>query len=284
MILKVLKYKLSAVIVLIALVMTGCSTAKKVGSGSSGASKVETVSDMRVELRTMLNSYGDWSRVRVPVTLSLRQPKNISIGGTAIMERGKSVFISLKYFGMEIGNLYITDDSIMVVDKIHKSYASENVSRFLSGFDVNVSNLQDLLLGRVFVPGKKSVELSMFSSAGFEVDNQNSWLLLPTSPATGIEYGYKFSPVDILAALIVKSGDHQPVTCGYEPPVSTSFGPMSPQLTINYSTAKTALDVSFEWNLSKAKWNNDVELRTPSVNAKYSRISSADITKMISKF
>lgn len=282
--LSIVKNKFLLVVVAVTMVLAACSTTKKTGVNGSNTTKVTTESDMRVELRTVIDSYGDWSRLRVPVTLSLRQPKNIAISGTAIMERGKSVFISLKYFGIEIGNLYVTDDSIMVVDKVHKAYVGESVGHFLSGFDVNVSNLQDLLLGHVFVPGSQKAEISGFSNAEFENVDGGSWLLLPASPSPDIEFGYSFSPIDVLAGLMVKAGCHQPFTCEYASPISTPFGPMSPGLTLQHSMEKTAIEASIEWNLSKAKWDGEVELRQPSVSQKYKRISSSEISKIISNF
>lgn len=274
-----------AVVLLLSAVSCG-SQKKNVESGSRvpvRSVSLLTAADMSVELRKVVDSYGAWNRVRVPVTVALASPKNISISGTAIMERDKSVMISLKYFGFEIGSLYVEGDSITIVDKVHKSYVSENVRRFLSGFDLSVSNVQDLLFGRLFIVGRNNADFSSLKRCDMEIIDSDGWLLIPEAPSKTATYGFRFSPADVLSALICQTGENPPVTCTYLSAVATTAGTMSSAVTLDYKKGKSAIEASLEWNFKKARWNDDVELRRLSIGKDYKRLTSAEIAKLIQK-
>lgn len=278
----------SLLAVVLVFTLLACGSQKKVtnANASSAAASGPVLSsntDIARRLETIVESYGSWEKLRVPVTVELNAPKSVTISGTAFMERGKSIMIMLKYFGFEIGSLYLTNDTVMVIDKVHKSYARENVRKFLGGFDVNISNIQDLLLGRVFVVGKNSLTVGDLAGADTELVSPQQWIMIPKKKSSAIEYGFTFMPADILRALICQTADNPPVTCTYEPAVSTPAGPMSPEVKVTYQKGKTSVDAALQWNLSKAKWNGDVELRIPSVGKDYKVISTDDISKIISK-
>lgn len=272
-----------AVIFFAAFALAGCSSSRKAVAPVVSETNISTVSDMRVGVRSLISRYGKWERLRIPLTVNLSSPKSVSISGTAIMERGKSIMISLKFWGMEIGNLYITNDSVSVIDKVHKCYASEAVGEMLAGFDVNVSNVQDLLLGRLFQLGADAVATDTYRNAEMEPVSDNSWILVPENSNDRINYGFSFAPADVLNALIVQSGRHQPVSFMYSPAVQTACGIFSPEVSVSYSTEKTVIHANLDWDMGKARWNSDVELRVPSVNSKYKRIPSTDIPGIISK-
>lgn len=262
--------------------VAGCSAVRKGTATERSSATVANESDMRVELSTLLSRYGDWKRLRVPMTVNLRQPKSVSIGGTAVMERGKSIMMSLKFFGMEIGYLYMTNDTVIVVDKVHKYYAAESVGAFLDGFDASVSNVQDVLLGRVFMLGQATPDAGSFRGAEYDNINGESWMLIPKGAADAVSYGFRFSPADVLSALIVQAGVHQPVIFEYALPSVTRYGVMSPGISAEYVSGKTSIEASIEWELDKARWDSDVEIRQPDITSKYRRIPSADIPKILS--
>lgn len=264
--------------------LSSCKSVRQpTGYQDQAAGGLRNASDARVELRSMLSSYRQWEKMRVPLTLRLSKPKSISVSGTATFNRNKSIFISLKYFGFEIANIYATADSVIVVDKFNKQYAAESIGRFLSDVPFTMANLQDLLTGRIFCPGKKQASTDSFSQADITVTTPQSWTMVPGDAPSGIEYGFSFNPADDLRGMIVRSGNHQPVTVGYDVQVITPYGPMSPEISVSYSTAKTSIDASIEWNLDKARWNKDVDLREPVISSKYRRITTEEITRMLSK-
>lgn len=70
------------------------------------------------------------------------------------MERNKSLSITLRFLGMEVGSLCVKDDSITVIDRFNKAYFKSDVMSLLDGFPATTGNLQDLLLGHIFVPAR----------------------------------------------------------------------------------------------------------------------------------
>ena len=251
---------------------------------SGGGATLSSAADMRVQLRKIVASYGSdsWERLRIPVNINVQSPKQLSVSATAVMERGKSLLLSLQVLGFEVGSLYLTDRTIRVIDKMHKVYIEESIADFCAGFPVTVSNVQDILLGRLFIAGQPTLSLDTMLGYEAEIIGPQDWLLDPPAPMPGVDYGFRFSPADVLMALIVKAGDHEPVTAAYGRPAATPFGPFATSVSFTASTPKANIGASLEWNFDKARWDKDVELREPSVSSGYKRVSAADVTKMIS--
>lgn len=118
-------------------------------------SYAKTVEEQEAErfLQSVADTYTPWQRVSlkgkvriegVPVALTLK----------VYMERSRSIIMSLSapLLG-EVGRLEATPDSLLMVNKRGKKYARENLATRLADFGASLSDVQDLLLGRVFVIG-----------------------------------------------------------------------------------------------------------------------------------
>lgn len=228
------------------------------------------------------NNNAKWQRLQMPVSVNLRAPKNVSISGTAIMDRDRSLLISLKYFGFEIGMLYLTSDTIMVVDKVHKSYLAEPTAQFLAGVPVTIGNVQNMLLGRMFVVGKDAISSADIRQAEIETI-QGGVVVMPKNPSNRFNYGFTLNTALQLMGLVVQAGSNAPVTVAYSDFANSSIFPLPAEVNIDYTSGKTLIDASLQWNPSKAKWDGNVNLRTPDVSKGYKRISSAEIINMVSK-
>lgn len=268
----------------LAVMSQSCKSSKQAEQTPVAIGELRNATDAKVELRTILSTYGDWERLRMPVNIRMKSPQNVSISGTAILDRDKSVFISLRFLGFEVANIYATNDSVFVVDKYNKQYAAENISQFLGNTPINISNIQNLLIGRVFMLGERATDADKFGKSEFEITSSNSWMLIPDKQPSGTEYGFAFSPSEVLSATIIKSVNHKPVTITFAAPVKTTNGPVSPSVSVNYNTGKKNLNAELVWSPEKASWNSDVELRQPSITSKYRRITTDQIALMLSKF
>ena len=263
-----------------------CRSAKEPSAGQHqyqiSDEKVTSQAQASTLLQQVVSGYGRWERVRVPMTVRISSPKSISVSGTAVLERDKSVTLSLKFFGMEIGVLQLTGDSVVVLDKHSKAYIAERIDTFLGGFPATVANVQDLLLGRLFQLGDADVSVMKKTAWDYDVfPDGNGWSCTPLPPADGIAYGFAFNPPSALTALVVSSGGHNPVNCIYGAPFATPFGPMAESVGVEVRSAKTDIAVALEWNLSKARWNDDVELRDITIPSGYRRITAAEIMKKL---
>lgn len=270
-----------------AIAFGGCHSQKQSASAvvTPVTQNVSSAADARAQLVAMSRDNAKWQKMRLPMTIRLQSPKKISISGTMTMERDKSVLLSLRFFGMEIGVLYLTPDSILVMDKYNKRYVSERLDSFLGGIPVTLSNVQDLLIGRAFILGKSEPDMADMRESDFDmVDGNAGWMYVPSSNVKGLDYGFTFASPCELLALIIKEGAHNPVMCTYDKPVATEFGPLATAVGVKATAGKTNIDASIEWNVSKVRWNDDVDLRAVTVPAGYQKIESSDVVKMLKAF
>lgn len=120
------RISLSIVIVVITLLMTGCRSGKEAARTEPAAT---------------------WSTFSAPVKLQLESPKRFSLSGRATLVRDKSIYISLRMLGMEVGTVYVTPDSVFATEKLHRYIVRESLSKALEGHDIPFAELQDLLIG-----------------------------------------------------------------------------------------------------------------------------------------
>lgn len=266
---------LTAAIVIAA--VSSCSSKKKVVAPSSQQG-VEYGS----LYKKMVSDYGDWQSVRIPVTLRLSGPKNLSVGGNATMVRGKSLTIALRFFGMEIGQLYVSHDSIVVIDKVNRQYMVQPVGDILGGFDVNVSNLQDMLTGRAFILGAEGLTDRMERDF-FITDEGGSVVMKPKRQPYGAEYSFCVDGSGAVSLLTVVAGMHDPVTCSYTEPQITAGGQMAGNADIQATLKGKPVNLEFDWNLGKARWNNPQDIKEPSIPGGYTRRTAAELLKSAQK-
>ena len=277
---------LAALILLTAL--SSCGSKKQVAASSSASSYTSASSSSASSDAAILANYSpSWDRLQLPVTLRLRQPKSISLSGTAIFDRGRSLTISLRFpiIG-EVAVVQLTADSVIAIDKVGKNFVAEPLSGVLAGYPVTVADIQDLLLGRPFHLGSSGTISESISKFDLEPSStgRSAWLMIPKSHPDAIEYGFSLDDMFRLVAMVVKAGSREPVAVTYSYPVSTSSGIFASTLSFSAVLGKTAIDFFFFFFFGKAKWNSDVQLRELSVPKNYSRLSSASLMKVLTSF
>lgn len=283
--------RLLNIIVISLLLATGASSCRSnksaVAPSNQSTSTLPLTAPDQKECKQVLASYSnDWQRLKVPMTLRLAKPKSMSVSGNAIFDRGRSITLSMRFLGMEVACLYLTSDSLLAIDKYHKRYVHEALKPILGGFPVNIANVQDLLLGRPFLLGSEAPISTLASKFDIATTTgSTTWTMIPKSTPQGVEYGFSFDDVVRLAGLIVKSGAHQPVTVVYGTPRQTAeAGPVSPSVTVEAMAGKTAVDATIEWELKKARWDKEVELRNITPGKGYERIPASKLLKSVASF
>lgn len=270
-------------IIILTFALSGCGTKIQTGTAGQYQQTLETgFPASETYCKNVLGAYNEWTRVKLPVTVNLRQPKSISLSATATMERGKSITISLRFLGMEVGVLYLTSDSLLAIDKFNKVYVNEPLKPLLGGFPANISNVQDLLLGRPFLLGNENTLSSVINKFECKANaDSDSWILRPKSFPSGMEYEFAFHPISSLSSLTVKAGKHGPVTVFFTQAVSTPSGPMAPAVNIETQVGKTAIDASIKWNFQKARWGSDIDVKKPTIPRNAERIPASKLLKML---
>lgn len=145
-------------------------------------------------LAALSKTYTPWEKLQLSGSLSVKQlPVNPSV--KIYMERGSLILLSLRVPVLgEVGRIEIDSDSAMVINRRDRKYAKLSTASLLSRIGVNISDFQDLLLGRVFLAG--SAPLSADNAELFSVSEApgNNYIVSPRKQRDDAEYGFTLYP------------------------------------------------------------------------------------------
>lgn len=230
------------------------------------------------------DSYAGWTDFYAPVTLRLESPKELSVSGRATMVNGKEIHISLRMLGMELAVIYINESKVYAVDKIHKQYIEEDLGHLLAGMDISISDVQNLLLGRLTSIGKGTVTRADAADFSF-LSADDHWILTPKRQFKGTSMNYIATKTEppLLTDISLRIKDKGVIDCSYSDITDTPAGLTAAIVTILSIVEKGDVKASVEWNMKDAKWN---EGRSPSFKApssSYKRIDTRSLLQSIGK-
>lgn len=229
----------------------------------------------------LIGSQKEWTDVQMPVSISLRQPVSASLNATAYMRRGEYVKFSVRVLGFEVAAAWIDTDSVHAIDKVGKRYVSESVSRVTTELGLDIADVQDILLGRMFAVAGGGVEAAAFSA---EPTEYGDMVLLRQNPGPEIlDYGFMVSGQDApqLAYLLVDAGRFNAVAA-YSDHDVTAAGPVASRVSLT-STEPRAVSADLTWNLGSAKWNKGDSQKWQAPGKGYSRISLDSLLSILKK-
>lgn len=261
----------------VTLSLSSCSTKKQTITTSAAQTiTVNTPAQASQQLASLLSAYRPWQSMRMPVTVQLLSPTKASVSGSLTLYRDRAIQLSLRYFGFEIGSLQVANDTITIIDKIHKSYASEPLANFLSDFPITISSIQNILLG---IP--ISTTNSDYAAYDTSIISPSQWSLSYQTDQTAV--GYLFSAPATLSSLIIKQSDHNPFIITYAPTVDTQFGPFTQSTSIAYAYKRTNIEATLSYNINRTAFNNDCPAYSPTkIKSDYHRLSPDEITALLS--
>lgn len=270
------------------LVATSCRSSKGGQSGNTGQYEATSGTMTQKQAQERLDAIGlaakaaDWQRVNVPVSVKV-DGLPLSLSGNLVMERGKSVYVSLRVLGMEAAFASLTTDSILVVDKYHGRYVAAPLSAITSKIPLSISDIQQVLTGGEFILGGGSLAKANKALALERISENGAWSL---APATGAIYGYSFifTADDILEKLVVTVGDTPKATVDYADGwAATPHGTFPQRLDASVAaSAKNAMNATVKFTYKKAKWDGDVTLPGAiSVPSGCQQLDSSSLLKML---
>lgn len=264
--------------------LAGCKSSKSSlssGSANMGELGKEGEEMLLQRLDSATSHYDDWHDVVMPIDLSLHQPKALSVSGRATMVKEESIYISIRVFGFEAANLYLTPDSIYASYKLNKIYIAENTKQLLADYPITIGNIQDLLLGRAFMLGNGTLSANMKKKLTLS-SKTDSWVVTPEQNLKNVIYSFIFDlNSNALAMTKVDIEGKKPVECKYmNPPVNTVAGYVSKGINISTILKDNPIDAEILWNLNSAKWNSGATAKWKTPKG-YKRLSVSDLLKAL---
>lgn len=254
------------------------------GCHSTKSAVSTTISDdTEAELfARLISGYKDWNDIYMPVTLSVSSPVDVSISGRATFISDSEIYISLRMIGIEVAVVYINNEKLFIIDKFHKIYMEESLDRLPGDIPVNISNLQDMLIGRVFLPGHTTLTLS--DASGFKLSNSTptTWTLTPVTRIKGADWHFNASRTTppVLTGISVLAS-RTPIECVYSDPKNTVAGQLASALDISAPVGAKNINVSIQWGLDDAKWDSGRTVKFSAPGNSYKKVTLDSLIKSL---
>lgn len=261
-------------------------------SGSIIAKHSGDVDDAEGFVRKVYANQIDAKAISSKIKFTLTQgQKDISVSGSLKMKKDEVIRIQLTAFGlMEVGRLEFTKDYVLVMDRMNKQYIKVKYAdvSFLRNNGLDFYAVQALFWNRLFIPGKQSVDTSLFKQ--FTV-NGNAASAYNTVSLKHGEMDYLWS-ADKTNGLISsvnmtyagKAAGRTSVKCSYGSFKSflTKKFPTDITLTVQSADIKKAGNVSVNIALDKLDTDSDWGTYT-TVSGKYKQVSVEDVINRLLK-
>ena len=271
----------------LALLASACGASKTSHNGknanTSAASQTTAAAGQRLteSYAALTGPYKDWQTLEMPIKVNISSPMNFSCSARMQMIRGKWLGISVRMLGFEVAYLTADTDSVHAYVKVQKRYVSESIASLFASSGYNLANVQDLLLGRLFVPGGATATAA--DAARFKMERADDLLLLfPADTTMAGEIGFAAAlPSNRLITTTCKAGNHRGAVIYTPASTVTPAGPVAKQTQLTADLGGN-LDATLEYDLGGARWNRNVTPRVWKVPAGARRIKvSADLLKSL---
>lgn len=145
-------------------------------------------------LKSITSTYRTWNSVQIDGKVQTDLIP-LSITAKIYMENDQLIDISLRApFVGEAARVVLTQDSILAINKIKRTYACESITHLMSVLPVGMCDLQDILLARVFVAGKGEISSRNADDCQMLMaDGGNCIIVPPAIAAPQVDYGFTTS-------------------------------------------------------------------------------------------
>lgn len=284
---KTCDYILVLLVAIMMLAASGCRSHREGTSGNDYESTATGSKDLRKRLdnaMTLADASSHWDRLKVPVKLG---GLGITLSGNAYFERNKQIYISLRFLGAEVAFASVTNDSIIIVDKFHSRYVAEPLSIVKDALGLNVSNIQDLLLGVAFAIGKDTPKVSDFDRNTLKSSTLNAgeWSVA-RHLNKGIDCVLDFSPADQLAMVSAPTAPDKQVEARYSdlwPLTDTKGGVLAGRIDLSIPRSSGVMTANLRYTFKKAEWNRSVNIPAVRIPATAQRVSVESLIGILQK-
>jgi hypothetical protein len=113
------------------------------------------------------------------------------------MEHAEAITISLHVpIVGEVGRVELTTDSITIANRLKKVYVQESLERTIGKMDMSLLDVQDLLLGRVFLLSQGTLTSSLASQMDVTQSDDDNRIVTPKKQNPLADYGFLVAASD----------------------------------------------------------------------------------------
>ena len=260
--------------VAMAMIGTSCSSSRQAVNNGQTPSGIDSKIGEYAQ-------YATWKTLvsKGKVTLTAGAGKTVSSSMQMKMIAGRSISISVRpLLGIEMARLYIANDEIIILDRYHKIYVREKASVLTSGVPVDITTLQDILLGRPHILGKGTFTAALAGDVVLTADN-GTVKLTPVEQYEGFNYAYVFNADRNLERLDVSpAGGESIYSANYRNVETTLAGKVATEVDV--ATKLNGTDIALGLSLKTLTWNNDIsdDIEIP---ADYQEATGSSIIKAL---
>lgn len=193
--------------------------------------------------RAVAASYTPWQQVGLKGKIKLKGLP-VALNLKVYMVRANEIFMSLSapLLG-EVGRVEITPDSVLLVNKHSKTYCKESLAVYIKETGGSITDIQDLLMGRVFVLGSGTLTEGNTSLVDVSAGASDTWFFTPKNQPERANYGFTLYPDGQMSMATAYTPDRRyQVTATYTP--GTEGTDMNFALKLNNKSM--GLDLSFD--------------------------------------
>lgn len=263
-----------------ALTLGACGTKRAATGSAAYTSRQAETPTTSTRLNAIAEATGNWTTLSAGGTIGISGSGNLSSKMQMRMERGKSIYISLRpLLGIEVGRLVVVGDSVIVIDKLHKRYIAANASLLSDGVPVDVTVLQDIFLGRPFVLGEGTFSKSLIGKV--KMTNVDGTMVMePRNQYAGFTYSFAFDGDNRIKSVDVTPAGAKATTYSvtYGNVENTDAGLVAGSVSATSKIKGKAYTLSIDY--SGMGWNESVKIDTK-IPGGYTRIDSKQLLDML---
>ena len=225
------------------------------------------------ELTITLPDYLPWENVKLEGKLKM-QGLPLSPSLKILMQKDSIIDLSIRApFVGEAGRMVITQDTVTVVNKMNKTFVKKSITEFLKYYPGGLSDIQDLLLARVFIPGYDLYETDIEELVDiFYEDDQFNIVPNDRAKIPGITYGYAVDDTFKPLWLLVMPEEREDI----EIDAQYIYNLQGYDLILTYIEGDKKRDLTLE--LKNPDWNSE-KIKPLEINKKFRQVSFSDFLR-----
>lgn len=219
------------------------------------------------------DSYGNWNTFASSGKITISFGKTFSSSMQLKMVKGKSISVSLRpILGIEMGRVYITHDSIYIINKYNKQYFAEKITSVTKDFPFDINVLQNILLNRVFIIGDGYLSPSMRDKVNINEIGPQIWSITPKRQENGFTYSFLMNKTNLSSLEVLPVNLSTPYSVLYENFQPSDMGVIASLILIEASSGTKNYSLKINIDTNRINWKTPVKESDINIGSNYKRI------------